>query len=379
MAKPKAKRTTKISQKSLVEEVTPPDEIASGTTNNEVAVAKEDAATDIGVATIPKENVNVTSSTLRSPAPLSELGIRPSISEKLNKAGITTTGVLATMSAKQVADLVAGVGDTIAGRLVRQARDFHGLGLTSGRLIHAQQKARLKISTGLTGLDNILDGGIESGVTTEFYGAFKSGKTQLCHQLSVMVQLPPERGGFGKACAWIDTEGTWYADRPVAIAEKMGLDPNKVLDNIYIARTYNSEEQIALTNEIIEKLEELNIGLIVIDSLISHFRGEYIGRGTLAERQQTIGNYLEMLQRPVSLAGVSVVITNQVSANPDPYAVGVIGGHVAVGGHVVAHSTTHRVYLKGKSKSVTAQIIDSPILKPEKCEFKITETGLKDV
>ncbi|MFW9991182.1 MAG: DNA repair and recombination protein RadA [Candidatus Odinarchaeota archaeon] len=377
MAKPKAQKVSTTTTKVTQEQEAVPGEITSESPIDEAVPSKDEASSNGEVPAGEMKVIIPRESSLKGPAPLSEIGIRPSIADKLIKAGVTTTGVLATMSAKHVAELVAGVGDTIASRLVSQAREYHGLGLTKGSHVHKQQKSRKRISTGLTGLDTILDGGIEGGVVTEFYGAFRSGKTQLCHQLSVRVQLPPEQGGLGKACAWIDTEGTWYADRPVAIAEHLGLNPDQVLDNIYIARSYNSEEQIALTNEIIEKMDELNIGLIIIDSLISHFRGEYIGRGTLAERQQTIGNYLEMLQRPITIAGVAVVVTNQVSANPDPYALG--GPVQAVGGHVVAHSTTHRIYLKGKSKTVTATVIDSPILKPEKCEFKITEYGLADV
>jgi len=316
-------------------------------------------------------------SLLKKTAPLAELGMQPSVTKKFTNAGINNTGVLAVMSIKQVADIVAGVGEMTARKWVSAARDYHGLGLKKASALDKEQRSRKKITTGLDGLDRLLGGGIETGVITEFYGAFKSGKTQLCHQLSVIVQLPENKGGLDKNCAWIDTEGTWYAQRPKAIAERFGLDSNKVLDRIFIARSYNSEEQIAMTNEIVEKIDEYNIGLIIIDSLIAHFRGEYIGRGTLATRQQTISNYLEMLARPISVAGVAVVVTNQVSANPDPYAVG--GPERAVGGHVVAHSTTHRIHFKGKSKSVTASIIDSPILKPDKCDFAIMDDGLHDL
>ncbi|MFW9997873.1 MAG: DNA repair and recombination protein RadA [Candidatus Odinarchaeota archaeon] len=345
-----------------------------GTTTGEIASDKNEVPET--VAEERTDSVQIISPQ-KKPASLTEIGIRPSVVEKLKKSGVSNTGVLATMSPKQLADLVAGIGEMTAQKFIAEAREYHGLGVKKGSLVRAQEKARKKISTGLTGLDKILNGGVETGVVTEFYGAFKSGKTQLCHQLSVLVQRPEEAGGLNKSCAWIDTEGTWYSERPVKIAEKFGMDPDQVLDNIYVARSFNSDEQISLTNEIIENLDEFNVGLIIVDSLISHFRGEYIGRGTLATRQQTIGNYLEMLQRPIAIAGVAVVVTNQVSANPDPYALG--GPERATGGHVVAHSTNHRVHLVGKSKAVTAQVVDSPVLPPAKCEFVITENGLEDV
>lgn len=378
MPLPEAKEITEIEIKPLEDKKT-----TKKTKRKTTAKKKaETTATDEKIAkTVDESQAEVTilpeGSSLKRTGPLSELKMQPSIAKKFAESGINNTGILAVMSIKQVSDIVAGVGEMTARKWISAARDYHGLGLKKASDLDLEQRSRKKITTGMTGLDRLLGGGIETGVITEFYGAFKSGKTQLCHQLSVIVQLPESQGGLGKNCAWIDTEGTWYAQRPKAIAGRYGQKADKILDNIFIARSYNSEEQIAVTNEIIEKLNEYNIGLIVIDSLIAHFRGEYIGRGTLATRQQIIVNYLEMLARSISVSGVAVVVTNQVSANPDPYAVG--GPERAVGGHVVAHSTTHRIYLKGKSKSVTASVIDSPILKPDKCDFAIMEDGLHDL
>ena len=56
------------------------------------------------------------------------------------------------------------------------------------------------LSTGSTALDELLQGGIETGSLTEVFGEFRSGKTQLCHTLCVTCQLPLDQGGGeGKA------------------------------------------------------------------------------------------------------------------------------------------------------------------------------------
>ncbi|GAI00205.1 unnamed protein product, partial [marine sediment metagenome] len=52
--------------------------------------------------------------------------------------------------------------------------------------------------------------------------------------------------------------------------------------------------QILLVKEATNLIREKNIKLIVVDSLIGHFRSEYIGRGTLATRQQTINAHLQV-------------------------------------------------------------------------------------
>lgn len=67
-------------------------------------------------------------------------------------------------------------------------------------------------------------GGFETGSITELFGEFRTGKTQLCHQLCVTCQLPVDRGGGEGKALYIDTEGTFRPQRLVAIAERYGLD-----------------------------------------------------------------------------------------------------------------------------------------------------------
>lgn len=67
-------------------------------------------------------------------------------------------------------------------------------------------------------------GGFETGSITEIFGEFRTGKTQLCHQLCVTCQLPVDRGGGEGKALFIDTEGTFRPQRLIAIAERYGLD-----------------------------------------------------------------------------------------------------------------------------------------------------------
>lgn len=49
--------------------------------------------------------------------------------------------------------------------------------------------------TGAKQIDALLGGGIETGSITEFFGEFRSGKTQLMHTLCVTSQLSRDSGG----------------------------------------------------------------------------------------------------------------------------------------------------------------------------------------
>ena len=192
----------------------------------------------------------------------------------------------------------------------------------------------LKCSTGSKNLDKLLGGGIETQAVTEFIGEFGAGKTQICLMLSVMVQLPSEKGGLNGNVVYIDTEGTFIPERVFEMAKALWLDPHKTLGNVFLARAYNSSHQCLLIEHLSKFCPENNVKLVVVDSMIGHFRGEYIGRETLSERQQALNNQLHKLLRLTEAFNLPVVVTNQVQANPaqffgDP--------NKPTGGNIMAH------------------------------------------
>jgi DNA repair protein RAD51 len=54
----------------------------------------------------------------------------------------------------------------------------------------------------------------------------------------VTCQLPREKGGGEGKAMYIDTEGTFRPERLVSIAERFGLDPSEVLENVAYARAH---------------------------------------------------------------------------------------------------------------------------------------------
>ena len=82
------------------------------------------------------------------------------------------------------------------------------------------------------------------------------------------------------------------------------------------------------------------------------FSTDYTGRSELASRQQTLGKFLRRLLILADGYGVAVVLTNQVSANPDGNAYG--DNKIAIGGNIMAHASTTRIKLrKGISLTCT--------------------------
>jgi DNA repair protein RadA len=236
----------------------------------------------------------------------------------------------------------------------------------------------LRLTTGSSMLDKLLGGGIESQSITEFYGEYGSGKSQICHQLCVNVQLPHERGGLGGAALYIDTENTFRTERIFQMSENLGLDPKEAIKNIIFAEAFTSDHQIFLLENADKVIKENGVRLIIVDSLTSHFRSEYLGREMLQERQQKLNKHMHMLIRLSRAFNAVAVVTNQVMSKPDVF----FGESVhPVGGHIVAHTSHTRVFLRKSARGPVriARLVSSPHLPEGEGIFKVTERGIEDI
>ncbi|MFH1500321.1 MAG: DNA repair and recombination protein RadA [archaeon] len=304
-------------------------------------------------------------------------GIGPTVAKKLEDAGIYDLMGLAVMGPSELSEL-AGVGEAVARKAIQASRKMMDLGFQDG-MEYAKKRLEVKnITTGSQNVDTLLGGrGIETKAITEAFGAYGSGKTQLGLQLAVNAQLPDEKGGANGKAVYIDTEGTFRPERIKQIAEVIGANPEKVLKNIFVARAFNSDHQILLVDKISEMVKGGEpIRLVVVDSLTAHFRAEFSGRGMLADRQQRLNKYLHNLMKLAEQHNLAVYVTNQVMSNPammfgDPT--------TAIGGNIVGHASTYRIYLRrGKKGSRVAKLIDSPNLPDSETIFFISKGGLGD-
>ncbi len=302
-------------------------------------------------------------------------GVGEKIAEKLSAAGYTDMLALAAASAAELNDK-CGLGEETANKIINAARGKLKMGFEVATEVLKRRESIGKISTGSKCLDNLLGGGVETQAITEAYGAFGSGKSQLAHQLAVIVQLPKQQGGLEGKAVFIDTEQTFRPERIQDMAADMGLDSKKTLENILVARAYNSDHQILLAEKAEELIKAQNVKLLIIDSLTANFRSDYTGRGQLADRQQTLNRHLHKIQRLADVYNLAVYVTNQVMSRPD-----IMFGDptVPIGGHVLGHQSTYRIYLrKSKGDKRIARMIDSPCLPEGEAVFRVGLEGIRD-
>jgi len=303
-------------------------------------------------------------------------GVGPTIAEKLRESGYTDLMELAVASPGDVAE-AAEIGVAIAQKIIGEARRRADVGgFESGSTVLERRKRLGRVTTNAKALDELLGGGVETQAITEFSGEFGTGKTQIAHQIAVDIQLPVAQGGLLGEVVYIDTESTFRPERIVDMAKGVGMDPAAALEKIHVARAYNSNHQMLLVQRAQELARERPIRLLVVDSLTSHFRSEYMGRAELAPRQQHLNRHLHELLRFADMYNAAIVVTNQVSARPD-----ILFGDPTrpIGGNIVAHAATYRIYLrKSKPPRRIARLIDSPNLPEGEAVFSLTTEGVRD-
>jgi len=303
-------------------------------------------------------------------------GVGPAISEKLREAGYNDILAIAVASPKSLAE-TCEIGEKKAMDIIEGAKICADIGgFETGEDILERRKTVKKLTTGSKAFDELMGGGLETQSIVEFFGEFGSCKTQVCFQLAVNATLPEENGGFDSDVLVIDSENTFRPERIIQMSEHLGVDPTETLKRIHVARAFNSQHQILLVEKAIELAQEKKVKLMVVDSLTSHFRAEYIGRGALAERQQILNRHMHELLNFATLNNAVIAVTNQVAAKPDAF----FGDPTRpIGGHIVGHTATFRLYLrKGKAGKRIARLIDSPNLPEGEAVFMVSENGITD-
>jgi DNA repair protein RadA len=320
---------------------------------------------------------------MNGPLELEDLpGVGPTTAEKLREAGFLTVESIATAAPADLAE-TAEIGESTAKKMIKSARELADIGgFRTGKDVFEQRKGVRKLKTRVPELDDLLGGGFETQAITEMYGEFGSGKSQIVHQMAVNVQLPEEDGGLAGSTIYIDTENTFRPERIEQMVIGLGIDadPADFLENIHVARAHTSDHQILMLDTARERAAELResdkpVRLFIIDSLTSHFRAEYAGRGTLAARQQKLNRHLHDLFKLADENNSVGLVTNQVLSNPAVF----FGDPTKpIGGNIVGHTATFRIYLrKSKGGKRIARLVDSPNLPEGEAPFMVEEAGLR--
>ena len=220
-------------------------------------------------------------------------------------------------------------------------------------------------------VDELMGGGVRAEATYEIYGEFGAGKTQFCNTLAC------EAITQGNNVVWIDCEDTFKPRRIVemlvAREEITNEEAKEKLNQITYLYTPNTEQLLGTINALSKTLLEKKPALVILDGAIGQFREEYLGRGTLADRQMQIARLMTHIKNISFYFRCPVVFTNQVQSDPAM----MFGDPIKpIGGNVVAHASTYRMYFKKSGKKRMARMVDSPEHAQADAEYMLTDKGL---
>ncbi|MHA1796877.1 MAG: ATPase domain-containing protein [Candidatus Helarchaeota archaeon] len=305
--------------------------------------------------------------------------------QKLREQGILTIEELVNMGVRSLIsrgfERAYDIVEHTKNYLDDQAGDSFGFSM--GDDLIQQFDKRLKLRTGQAGLDEILGGGFSTQKIYEFYGPEGSGKTTLLHQLSCLALKPVEEGGLDSpASIFLDCENTFSKERLQGMAPIHGVDANRLLKSIAWKVIKTSNELLQTCTQVLPKLlERTGARLIMLDSLMTHFRAEY-DAVTLRIRQQRANQVIHALKNIAKEHNVLVVLTNQVmgTVNKD-------GPrekrekYKPSGGFVVGHEIHYRFLIYNVAEYRFIKMVkgvDHPNLQ---CKLVMSEWGLfeKDV
>jgi DNA repair protein RadA len=228
----------------------------------------------------------------------------------------------------------------------------------------------LRFPTGCKSLDSLLDGGIEAGVITQVYGPPGSGKRQLCHTLSVM--LPSDYGTI-----YIDTEGSFRPERIKEIANARGFDSKQILQRVLVTKALDINQLESRIEAACSKIDSDNkIKLLIVDSIIYHYRAECAGCSKLPEKIQRLNKYMHLLLKTANSNAVAVVVTNhQIQSSVD----GRSNRVAPLGGNAVSYTSKYRIHLDYRGGYRRARLDLGPCPQQDDISFAINEIGFTDV
>ena len=151
---------------------------------------------------------------------------------------------------------------------------------------------------------------------------------------------------------------------------------DKFFKNLHYIHATNTDRAEQAVNNLSPTLDNLKPKLIIVDGMIGLFRAEYMGRGELAERQQRLSRVMDHLKSTGYIFNCAVLMTNQIMHDPAQ----MFGDPVKpIGGNIVGHASTYRIYLKKSGANRIARLAKSSKDPVEDVKFMLTDKGVEDI
>ncbi|MBY9005676.1 MAG: hypothetical protein KGD63_02870 [Candidatus Lokiarchaeota archaeon] len=243
-----------------------------------------------------------------------------------------------------------------------------------------KNKNQFKLSLEADNFDKILNGGFNSSSVYLIFGSNSSGKTQLCHQVSVKAYqyfLSNQKKENQKSILYFDTENTFRPERITELSGFYNLNHKKVLKSILVSRIRSNSILLLSLKNLEEIIKKNSIGLFLIDSINHHYRFEK-GEKDISY-SKTKRNFLEILKKINQITkkfNLITIITAQITPN---FIEDAFVKELPVAIQFLNHFFTEIIYLSHKKeRKYYAHIVNSQKVPEKRTLYEITNEGIKD-
>ena len=220
-----------------------------------------------------------------------------------------------------------------------------------------------RIPSGCRQLDELLRGGIEKGIITQFYGEAGCGKSNLAITYAVSCL------NNGDKVAYIDTDGL-SIERVVQVARMR--DFSDIARNLYVWEVLDFDQQYSAVNNLGKVLEaDDRFSLVVLDSATGLYRMELSKDHGISPKQE-LANQLSHLLGFARKYSISVLITNQTYRDVETKLLRPLGGSVT------AHLSKAIIRLEKLAGPKRRAVLEKHRSQPSgsSCTFTIYEEGI---
>lgn len=344
-------------------------------------------------------------------ANVNEFEFHPRIIAALKKAHITDLSHVLSLSASDLVRLTRLSSSDVLVLQKTAANAVPRLPMVTAFDLWRNSKAllpefeRKRLSVGCHLLDHFLKGGVLSQALTEISGESASGKTQLCLQLCLTVQMPVEMGGLEAGAIYVCTEDAFPSRRlkqmiDVLHKARPSVVNSVLMDNVYIEHSADVDDLWkCISQKIPFLLRSGKVKLVIIDSLAAVFRSSLV-EVDLVKRARQLSSVGALLSRLSNDFRIPIVVVNQVSDIVESNSFSSTERRMPSLGIVWGNQVTMRLMLSRTSECVTLeynldnsaaeenktlysanvrclQVIFAPHLPNTTCRFIITQGGLQ--
>jgi hypothetical protein len=172
----------------------------------------------------------------------------------------------------------------------------------------ADEFTSVKTDSGIVAIDSLLGGGLESGLVHLFYG--ERSLHDDFHRIAVKVQTPKDKGGLESPTIIIDSANLIKLEKFTRLAYEYDLEPEVVMDHIYISRAFNSSQTYDLVmNQLEGFLDMIPARVLMVTGLTQL----YLEEGLDGEGMQEISHMAAKIATLTLRRGIFTLVSTPIS------------------------------------------------------------------